>query len=147
MSRSSFRSRPPRFPAKDWEYSLVTEGENLNFDDPRKGAERTTTTVPAGFSRLVNLAAIGPPQSYRPWGKQVWPDEWGYVAICPLDLALRRSTVHLGRKHETRIVVTGSNFDAIRFVGTFTLTDKDWNEDGYVTSMRVFEWIDEPRLE
>ncbi len=139
--------KAPALPGEDCEYFLVTEGENLNFDDPRKGAERTSATVPAGFSRFVNVAAIGPPQSYRPPGKQVWPDEWGYVAICPLDLALRRSTVHLGRKHETRIVVTGSNFDAVRFVGTFTLTDKDWDEDGRVTPMRVFEWIDEPQRE
>jgi hypothetical protein len=98
---------------------VIAEEENLNFDNPfAEGDGRTTSTVPAGYSRRVSFAVIERSEQPDDRGRI----HWGFLATVP-SRQMRLSTMPDDLAYEAFVVVTGSNFDALTFRGVLKFED------------------------
>jgi hypothetical protein len=114
------------FPVEGGGLGVVAEQANLNFDNPTDdGPGRSTASVPAGFSRDVNLAVLDEAEfvdlddtdDHERRRLRV-----AYLALYPKRL-VRTAGLHENRTYEVGITVTGSNFDAVRYVGHLAFSD------------------------
>jgi hypothetical protein len=104
---------------------------SLNFEDPtEEGPGRPTASVPPGFARGVNLAVLSEPNDEDRRIRDV-----AYLALYPTRLAHKRR-LHEGRTYEVSITATGSNFDAVSYIGHLAFSEL--GDDGEIS----VEWKD-----
>jgi hypothetical protein len=112
-------------------FGATADQANLNFDDPeQEGPGRSTASVPPGFGREVNLAVLVEPDQDR------HPRSVSYLALYPTRLA-KEARLLAAETYEVSIVATGSNFDAVSYVGHLSFGPLD-DEDGDI----VVRWVD-----
>lgn len=98
---------------------IIVDQANLNFDDPTgNGAGRSTASVPSGFWREVNFAALVKLDQHDLDGRRAA----GYFALYPPLLA-RRSYLWEATTYEVTITATGSNFDAVTYTARLVLSE------------------------
>jgi hypothetical protein len=128
-------------PDEDAIFVVASEG-NLDFDDPAdESGGRATATIPAGFSRCVNFAVVGDLPQFDHRNRQ----GWAYLALYPTRMA-REAVLYVGLSYDVLIVVTGSNFDALAYVGRLRFEDHEEPvTDGRGTARaRSLVWSDRP---
>jgi len=134
----------------------VTEAEALVFDNPELGGPlRDTSTVPAGFSRPVWFALVGPIDTAFVGVGLRWsgPEDSEAVRLTKRD-DLRACAIVttadanrgpapvllLEHGYTVHLIVTGSNFDAQHYVGRV----KGSYENGEMSDYVDYEWIQPP---
>lgn len=131
---------------------IVVEYEPLVFENPLgSNGSRTSGTVPAGFSRPVWFALVGQRQAVaRAFTVDAAPEQAHDVgAAVTIDPYVRSWMPWLEPQvnYDVKLVVTGSNFDAVtlggRLRGEFGQEPVD--DSGATVKVIVFEWTEEPR--
>jgi hypothetical protein len=106
---------------------------SLNFDEPGGAPPgRSTTSVPSGYSRPVPFLMVGPPTTISErFGVELRKRSFNgdlpsWVAVPVLYPAVAESAIWLkvNGPYEVTLVVTGANFDAVRFRGELAMSQE-----------------------
>lgn len=130
-------------------FDILAEDEALAFGSPMRGrAEETRATVPAGHSRWLAFADVGEPVSLARKAKVMAmhvDEERARLCVDSPDEPLV-PWLDFDVDYTVEIVITGSNFDALRFRGKFGChrAPDDLQEHGEGTEMVDAGWIERP---
>ena len=91
--------------------------------------------MPSGYSRTVNFAVVGIQSD------DGLEEALGYLALYPPRTA-QDAKLFRTRTYDATIVITGSNFNAVTYVGKFAFEGSDYTGTGVVT--RYPHWTEGP---
>ena len=119
----------------DFDFHQVT-ARNLNFDSPLDGHYgRAVATVPSGFVRPIYIASVGVPEMlfdrHYPGSVPLTDlDSGPSFAVWALTPARQDEIQFLTEETEytVELVITGENFDAVRYLGKLTYAKSSMDE-------------------
>jgi hypothetical protein len=126
--------------------------DNILFDSPIRGnPTRTQTHVPPGFSREVFFLTFGHPLSIHEGlqddgaAEPNDPNVERLVGIVCTHPPQRSSAAWFGPGHyAVTFFITGSNFDAVTYVGHFDVGRSERESDGRSIVRVSFRWVERP---